>query len=463
MATPAAHSSLADLGTCDIVFVGAGWGGLSGATRALWHKAQGRELKIILIEAGAKGERMASRNNAGFLAPDFAHSLVDYAHELCEKRVAAGASTKEAEAEIYPQMRAFMGLTLEGCANFFDFAATHHAGPLHKGSLHKGPMLLVNKPSSFEKIRETIKRLNENFGLAPLTQIGRRQVKEILQTSKNVYAGGWVYEMGGFFEPAPVYDAILKSLRRQGVKILHNCKAKSALQDEDGFIRLQTSQGEIRTRFLVMSSAYSQEINPDAFSRIMFYAPHAYVAETLNVAGAPKGVWAFEDNGKPSYYANSTGERLYYGAVDTLANTPWDNADATRFSNTATLEIWDGWKDIFHQTPEHKTARLHTTTSGFPELSEELNGRVITSGGHDDRGIGTSAYAAKIITDVLVQRAGFAFDAREALQHYALLQSLPRGAAMSSAEKAKYLKKNLPNLQRITRRHDKRAQTPGLT
>lgn len=298
----------------DLLVIGAGYAGLSGAIAA--HDAGA---KVAVIEAGEPGQG-ASTRNGGMMG---AHPRLGW--ETLKKRF--GEETADALfAEAAPALNWVCDL----------IAREEIDCDLEK----TGRIQLAYTPGQFANQKQLVPLMAAKTKVA-CHLVTKSDLPSEIKT--DLYQGGLIFDDHHAVHPAKYHQGLLTAVLRRSIPVVSQCPAEALIREGAGFC-VQTPKGEIRAgRVQLATNGYTK--SPFSwFARRVFPLPSFIIATeqlSSNLIGdlAPGRRMMVETRSRHSYFRISPdGSRILFGGRAAIA--PLDLPTAARRLATTMHEIW---------------------------------------------------------------------------------------------------------------------------
>ena len=394
------HPALAGSVDCDVCVVG---GGIAGCSTAL-HLAE-RGYSVVLLEENRIGWGASGRSGAqaiyGLAAPQSkVRSLVgdDAARTIWDVTVEALALIRERVAKYR-----------------IDCDWT------------QGHMLTAIKQRHDADIHSELEELRDHYHYRSVRYMPRDEVRSILATDR--YVGALYDSQSGHLHPLNYTLGLAAAAERAGVRIFEGTRAldftNTAGSATGGAARIRTANGEVRSRFVVLSgNVYLGDTARSLTSKIMAVATYIVATEPL---GADRARELIRNNAAVSdmnwvldYFRLSADHRLLFGGrVNYSGLSSFDAPSATRarmlgvFPQLADVRVdfaWGGDVDITMNRAPH-----------FGRLAPN----VYFLQGFSGHGIALTGIAGKLVAEAIAGTAE-RFDVFARIAH----ADFPGGAAL---------------------------------
>jgi len=356
---------------CDVCVVGAGIAGCSSAL----HLAE-RGLRVVVLEDKRVGWGASGRSGAQAL-PGFSCG-----QEKLTRLVGAQTS------------RALWDISVEGLSLMRTLIARHHI----ECDWVDGQLQAAIKPRHRDELLAQQAQLDGDYGYRSLRWCERDELRTLLESDR--YIGGLYDSNSGHLHPLNYTLGLASAAERAGVRIFEDTRA---LRYETATgVRVQTSEGEIRCRQLVLCGNTSLDgTAPELERKIIGVATYIVATEPLGAERAARlignNMSVSDMNWVLDYFRRSADHRLLFGGrVSYSGFDPANTANATRarmlkvFPQLAGAAIdytWGGQVDITLNRAPH-----------FGRLARD----VYFLQGFSGHGIALTGIAGKLIAEAVV-------------------------------------------------------------
>jgi gamma-glutamylputrescine oxidase len=381
---------------CDVCVVG---GGIAGCSTALHLAQQG--LSVVLLEQQRIGWGASGRSGGQALFG------VAAGQGKLERLIgAAGArAVWDVSVEALDLLRSLIARFAIDC----DWVS--------------GYLLTAVKPRQQRELREEVRELHERYGYRSVRYLERAELRETLATSR--YLGGLYDTNSGHLHPLNYTLGLARAAAQLGVRIFEGSRAADYSVAGNSQVRVLTSAGEVRARYLVLcGNVYLGATAPALAAKIMGVATYIVATEPLGAARARQlianNAAVCDTNWVLDYFRRSADERLLFGGrVNYSGLRSFDAPGATRarmlrvFPQLADVRIeyaWGGEVDITLNRAPH-----------FGRLAPN----VYFLQGFSGHGIALTGIAGKLVAEAIGGTAA-RFDVFARIPH----ANFPGGAAL---------------------------------
>jgi gamma-glutamylputrescine oxidase len=385
---------------CDVCVVG---GGIAGCSAAL-HLAE-RGYRVVLLEENRIGWGASGRSGGqaiyGLAAPQ----------PKVERLVGPGAA------------RILWDMTVEALALIRELIAKYRIDC----DWADGQMLTAIKQRHDADLRSELEELRDKYQYRSVRYMPRDEVRSVLATDR--YIGALCDSQGGHLHPLNYTLGLATAAERAGVQIFEGTRAidfiNTANDATGGTARVRTSNGEVRSRYVVLcGNVYLGDTARALASKIMAVATYIVATEPL---GAERARGLIANNAAVSdmnwvldYFRLSADHRLLFGGrVNYSGLSSFDAPSATRarmlgvFPQLSDVRVdyaWGGDVDITLNRAPH-----------FGRLAPN----VYFLQGFSGHGIALTGIAGKLVAEAIAGTAE-RFDVFARIPH----ANFPGGAAL---------------------------------
>jgi gamma-glutamylputrescine oxidase len=392
--------ALAGTVDCDVCVVG---GGIAGCSTAL-HLAE-RGYRVVLLEENRIGWGASGRSGAqaiyGLAAPQ----------SKVKRLVGEDAA------------RTIWDITVEALALIRELIAKYRIDC----DWTQGHMLTAIKQRHAAEIHSELEELRDHYQYRSVRYMPRDEVRSVLATDR--YIGALYDSQSGHLHPLNYTLGLAAAAQNAGVQIFEGTRAldftNTAGSATGGTARIRTANGEVRSRFVVLSgNVYLGDTARSLTSKIMAVATYIVATEPL---GADRARELIRNNAAVSdmnwvldYFRLSADHRLLFGGrVNYSGLSSFDAPSATRarmlgvFPQLADVRVdfaWGGDVDITLNRAPH-----------FGRLAPN----VYFLQGFSGHGIALTGMAGKLVAEAIAGTAE-RFDVFARIAH----ADFPGGAAL---------------------------------
>lgn len=212
------------------------------------------------------------------------------------------------------------------------------------------------------------------------------------------YVGAWIDRRGGTVQPLSYVRGLARAARGAGARIFSQSPATD-LEETDREWRIQTPQGSVASRTVIVATdAYTDRI-VDPLRRTMIPVPSFQVAtepipDKLRQTILPEGQSSSDTWHLLRYFRLDATGRLVMGSRGTFADVPL--AVAARHHYRAVREIFPQLEGIRYEY--HWGGLVGMTRDHLPHLHEIAPG-LITGLGYNGRGVAMATVMGRILAD----------------------------------------------------------------
>jgi len=311
--------------SCELLIVGAGYTGLSGAIAA-----SDAEVSVQVIDRDIPGIGASSRNGGMFGAhPRFSVAIME---KRFGREVAAGVYKEAAIAERFAR----------------DLIEREQ---IECDLQEVGRIQLAWTQKHFSAQQQLVKSVAELSDMQ-LELVERDSLGE--EVNSEQYYGGVRFPRHAGLHPAKYHRGLLDAVQRRGVPVISNCEATDIQQRSDGSFDVTTNKGHIHAkRLMVATNGYTTGDSNSAlrwFQQRVFPLPSFLIAtEALSKnrlqSLAPGGRMMVETRARHSYFRLSPdGTRILFGGR--AAMIPIHPAKAAKRLRETMLEVWPSLHDV---------------------------------------------------------------------------------------------------------------------
>ncbi len=379
----------------DVCVIGAG---LTGVSTALNLAERG--YRVALLEASKVGWA-ASGRNGGQLIGGFACGMDTFAQFMSESEV--------------KQMWA-MGLET------LDIVKSRVAKHQIDCALTEGYFTAANKARDVDDLKRWRDEAAQRFGYDRFRYVDGEGVRQYVQSAR--YPGGLYDPDSGHLHPLNYTLGLARAAREAGVQIFED-SAVTGIRDEQGGHTIETAQGKVRAKFVVLAcNTYLGALAPDLARKIMPVGTYVIATEPLGkermAALMPAQAAVCDSRFVLDYFRPAPDTRMLWGGkVSYSTFEPRDLGEAMRsdmlktFPQLADVKVdyaWGGFVDITMNRAPH-----------FGRLSPT----VYFAQGFSGHGVNTTGLAGTLIAEAIHGQAA-RFDLFGKIRH----RDFPGGAAL---------------------------------
>jgi gamma-glutamylputrescine oxidase len=381
---------------CDVCVVGAG---IAGCSTAL-HLAE-RGLSVVLLEEHRAGWGASGRSGGQVI-----FGVAAGQQKLTRLMGADGArAVWEVSVEALTLVRELIARFSIDC----DWA--------------DGYLLAAVRERHEHELQAEISELHERYGYTSVRYVPREELRTLLATDR--YRGALYDRNSGHLHPLNYTLGLARAAESLGVRLFEGSRARGFSRVDNARVRVQTAQGEVRARFLVLcGNVYLGATAPALASRIMGVATYIVATEPLGDERAralvANNAAVCDMNWVLDYFRRSRDQRLLFGGrVNYSGLRSFDAPAATRtrmlsvFPQLADVRIdyaWGGEVDITLNRAPH-----------FGRLSPN----VYFLQGFSGHGMALTGIAGKLVAEAITGTAA-RFDVFAKIPH----GNFPGGAAL---------------------------------
>jgi glycine/D-amino acid oxidase-like deaminating enzyme len=440
----------------DVAILGAGVQGLTLAARLEEHKAQTRPLSYMVFESARKTEPGAAiYKSAGQLHARVSMPFALFRSVQEQEFQRQGWPVEQAKEEALRRARVLARLAAEGCHDFRS-AVSRYGAEIYPGAMH-----VACTAQDAAAMREEVEALTMDYG-QNARYLQRAQVLERIGIKRKRYFGGVIHNESGFFDPLDLYPKLLKGLEESGARMLFDCKV-TEVQEEGEYLRVVTRKhGSFLAKHVIAANVTGDKINPHIIKRKLRYAAYVFTARQPPGMGVLPQGGAFDEEADPFLFVTRIKDRLMFGYADTSEKQGEEGLARLQTKAAVRVQRMAKWlEDAFDEQiikGSTRTAMLHVTGSGLPDVSESMGGRLITSTGLSGIGHNVGALISRLIADRLVEaKHHYGFTAED--DYLFLRDTLPKGDDLTPQKRVAYVDKYLAPTEAIPLS----ARTPGLS
>jgi gamma-glutamylputrescine oxidase len=390
-----ARPALAGTVDCDVCVVG---GGIAGCSSAL-HLAD-KGLSVVLLEDNRIGWGASGRSGAQAI-----HGVAAGQVKL-ERLIGAGNARHvwDVSVESLTLMRQLIARFQIDC------------------DWRDGYMLTAVKPRHQRELEAELHELHDRYGYQSVRMLGREELRSVLASERYLSA---LYDgNSGHLHPLNYTLGLARGAESLGVRIFEGTRALSFATDAAG-VRVQTAQGQVRARFLVLcGNVYLGETAPALAAKIMAVATYIVATEPL---GAERAQALIANNAAVSdmnwvldYFRRSADDRLLFGGrVNYSGLRSFDAPSATR---TRMLRVFPQLSDV--RIAYSWGGEVDITLNRAPHFGR-LAPNVYFLQGFSGHGIALTGIAGKLVAEAIAGQAE-RFDVFARIPH----QDFPGGAVL---------------------------------
>jgi gamma-glutamylputrescine oxidase len=379
----------------DVCVIGAG---LTGVSAALNLAERG--YRVALLEASKVGWA-ASGRNGGQLIGGFACGIDTFAHFMNEGEV----------KQIWA-----MGLET------LDIVKSRVAKHKIDCALTEGYFTAANKPRDVDELKQWRDEAASRFGYDRFRYVDGGGVGEYVQSAR--YPGGLYDPDSGHLHPLNYTLGLARAAREAGVQIFED-SAVTRMRDEGGGHIVETQQGNVRAKFVVLAcNTWLDELAPPLARKIMPVGTYVIATEPLGAARMaalmPAQAAVCDSRFVLDYFRPAPDSRLLWGGkVSYSTFAPRNLGEAMRrdmiktFPQLADVKVdyaWGGFVDITMNRAPH-----------FGRLSPT----VYFAQGFSGHGVNTTGLAGTLIAEAIHGQAA-RFDLFGKIRH----RDFPGGATL---------------------------------
>ncbi len=310
---------------CDLLIIGAGYTGLSGALAA--HDA---DVSVQVIDGDIPGVGASSRNGGMFGAhPRFSVAIME---KRFGRAVAAGIYAEASIAEQFVRdliAREKIDCELQDVGRIqLAWTKKHFAQQQH--------------------LVQSVARLSD----MQLELVTRESLDEEIHTEQ--YYGGIRFPRHAGLHPLKYHRGLCKAVRQRGVPVLSHCEAQGIRQRADSGFDVDTSKGRVRAeKIMVATNGYTSSgdaaplrwLQQRVFPLPSFLIATEAISRNRLQALAPGGRMMVETRARHSYYRLSPdGTRILFGGRASMI--PTEPEQAARRLRKTMLEVWPSLDDV---------------------------------------------------------------------------------------------------------------------
>ena len=310
---------------CDLLIIGAGYTGLSGAIAA--HDA---DVSVQVIDRDIPGIGASTRNGGMFGAhPRFSVAIME---KRFGREVASGIYSEAAIAERFA--RDLITREQIDC----DFQDV-------------GRIQLAWTRKHFAAQQQLVKSVAALSDMQ-LELVSREFLSDEINTEQ--YFGGIRFPRHAGLQPMRYHRGLCEATRRRGVPVVSHCEAYGIRRRADGGFDVDTSKGRIHTsKLMVATNGYtsSQGAGPLRWLQQRVFPLPSFLIATDSVSRnrlqslAPGGRMMVETRARHSYYRLSPdGKRILFGGRASMV--PTDPLIAAQRLQKTMLEVWPSLDDV---------------------------------------------------------------------------------------------------------------------
>ncbi|QTG81718.1 NAD(P)/FAD-dependent oxidoreductase [Arthrobacter crystallopoietes] len=367
--------------SCDLLIVGAGFGGLWAAMRA---RKRHPDWAITVVDSHEVGQA-ASGRNGGFVSYSVTHGLAN----------ALARWPKEADV-----------LERIGLENLRGFKAELDEAGIDGGLSTAGKLQVALKPHELAELKATVEPAR-SFG-RPLELLSAEQTRARINSPSFI---GSVYDPTGtmLIEPYRLVCGMKEYLEAQGVAFFENSPAGS-LSDANGRMEVSTPYGHITSnRVILTTSAFPSLLRRNRLATVPVY-DYALATEPLTEKQFASIGWAgregLTDAANQFHYSRITAdERILWGGYDAVYHYGSRiSPELERRPGTFRLLA----EQFFQTFPQLEVDFSHawggvidTSTRFSAAYGTAYGNKVAYAIGHTGLGVGASRFAADTMLDLL--------------------------------------------------------------
>ncbi|MEA3180484.1 MAG: gamma-glutamylputrescine oxidase [Gammaproteobacteria bacterium] len=392
--------ALAGTVDCDVCVVG---GGIAGCSTAL-HLAE-RGYRVVLLEENRIGWGASGRSGA--------QAIYGLASPQSKVKSLVGE----------PAARAIWDVTVEALDLIRELIAKHRIDC----DWVQGHMLTAIKQRHDADIHSELEELRDQYQYRSVRYMPRDEVRSVLATER--YVGALYDSHSGHLHPLNYTLGLAGAGERAGVQIFEGTRALDFTNTggtaTGGAARIRTSNGEVRSRFVVMSgNVYLGDTAHSLKSKIMAVATYIVATEPL---GAERARALIANNAAVSdmnwvldYFRLSADHRLLFGGrVNYSGLASFDAPSATR---TRMLGVFPQLNDV--RVEFAWGGDVDITLNRAPHFGR-LAPNVYFLQGFSGHGIALTGIAGKLVAEAIAGTAE-RFDVFARIPH----ADFPGGAAL---------------------------------
>ena len=381
---------------CDVCVVGAG---IAGCSAALHLAAQG--LSVVLLEEHRVGWGASGRSGA--------QAIQGVASGQAKLERLIGAADARAVWEV----------SVEGLALMRQLIARYNIAC----DWVDGHMQAAIKERHERELLAELHELREGYGYDSVRWLPRAELRAIVASDR--YRGALLDTNSGHLHPLNYTLGLARAAVTHGADIFEGTRALSFAASGSGQVRVQTAQGEVRARSLVLcGNVYLGATAPSLAAKIMAVATYIVASEPLGAARATELIAnnaALSDmNWVLDYYRRSADHRLLFGGrVNYSGLKSFDAPTATR---ARMLAVFPQLRDV--RIDYAWGGEVDITLNRAPHFGR-LAPNVYFLQGFSGHGIALTGIAGKLVAQAICGTAA-RFDVFARIPH----GNFPGGAAL---------------------------------
>ena len=372
---------LAGQHSCDLLVVGAGFGGLWAAMRA---RKRHPDWAITVLDSHTVGHA-ASGRNGGFVSYSITHGLAN----------ALARWPQEADA-----------LERIGLENLRAFKAELDEAGIDGGLSTAGKLQVAVKPHELAELEATVEPAR-GFG-RPLQLLSAEQTRARINSP--AFLGG-VHDPAGTYliEPYRLACGMREYLEREGVTFFENTPAES-LADADARVEVKTPYGSVTAdRVILATSAFPSLLRRNRLASVPVY-DYALATEPLNTEQLASIGWAgregLTDSANQFHYSRITADgRILWGGYDAIYHygsriSPELERRPATFRMLAE-QFFETFPQLDVEFSHAWGGVIDTSTRFCAAYGTACGQKVAYAIGHTGLGVGASRFAADTMLDLL--------------------------------------------------------------
>jgi gamma-glutamylputrescine oxidase len=381
---------------CDVCVVG---GGIAGCSAALHLAAEG--LSVVLLEEHRVGWGASGRSGA--------QAIQGIAAGQAKLERLIGAADARAVWEVSVEGLALMRQLIARYAIACDWVAGH--------------MQAAIKERHERELLAELHELRDGYGYDSVRWLPREELRAIVASDR--YRGALYDTNSGHLHPLNYTLGLARAAETHGAHIFEGTRALSFASSGNAQVRVQTAQGEVRARSLVLcGNVYLGATAPALAAKIMAVATYIVASEPLGAARATELIAnnaALSDmNWVLDYYRRSADHRLLFGGrVNYSGLRSFDAPTATR---ARMLAVFPQLRDV--RIDYAWGGEVDITLNRAPHFGR-LAPNVYFLQGFSGHGIALTGIAGKLVAQAICGTAA-RFDVFARIPH----GNFPGGAAL---------------------------------
>jgi gamma-glutamylputrescine oxidase len=374
-------------------------GGIAGCSAALHLAAQG--LSVVLLEEHRVGWGASGRSGAQAI-----------------QGIAAGQAKLERLIGA-ADARAVWEVSVEGLALMRQLIARYNIAC----DWVDGHMQAAIKERHERELTAELHELRDGYGYDSVRWLAREELRAIVASDR--YRGALYDTNSGHLHPLNYTLGLASAAETHGAQIFEGTRALSFASSGSAQVRVQTAQGEVRARSLVLcGNVYLGATAPSLAAKIMAVATYIVATEPLGAARATELIAnnaALSDmNWVLDYYRRSADQRLLFGGrVNYSGLKSFDAPTATR---ARMLAVFPQLRDV--RIDYAWGGEVDITLNRAPHFGR-LAPNVYFLQGFSGHGIALTGIAGKLVAQAIGGTAA-RFDVFARIPH----RNFPGGAAL---------------------------------